>query len=299
MKKSNIVFLIFIIMGSVVSGENESGVNAQGAFLYNHGFVNPGDMGLTFTNDGIRDVTVSVGQLSGVDPETGSIITNAGNLVSLKAESVVSINDIIAGGIFIGDASGLSNLNTIALSGIIDASNLPVSGVWDASGLTILNPVIGGNAFFSGEALTILSNLIVQGAINGNIIDLSGTASSGTEGSIQINHDGKLSGNDEFFINQDTGSFSFTSEDNFFRIFRHETEDSDMICVLRTRGETIEMCMFENGVEKIRLCGDGSIYASGTLNAGGISIGGVQSTDRVNWFIPEQGDLSMGTFTKE
>jgi hypothetical protein len=123
-------------------------LDVQGGFIYNHGAVNPGDIGMTFTNAGIRDITISAGQLSGVDPETGAVITNAVNLLPLKVQSLTTVGDIVTGGKFIGDGSELTNLN-------ISSSSLPTSGVWNAAGMTITNATLTGHVS--------VSSLTVQG----------------------------------------------------------------------------------------------------------------------------------------
>lgn len=154
-------------------------LNIQGGFIYNHGAINPGDVGMTFTNEGIRDVTVSVGQLSGVDPETGIVISNAANLLPLKAQSLTAVSNIVASGSFIGNGSGLTNLNVNSLSGSINASSLPTSGVWNASGVTITNAVMTGQT--SIRSLTVTSNLAVNGTLvgtlnaGGNVISNAGS----------------------------------------------------------------------------------------------------------------------------
>ncbi|MGE4489084.1 MAG: hypothetical protein AB7E95_06030 [Kiritimatiellales bacterium] len=78
-----------MLMSSAVWAQTatNNNLNLQGGFLYNHGMVDAGDLGVTFTNAGVRDLTVSVGQLSGVNPDTGAAITNSANLIPLKAQS--------------------------------------------------------------------------------------------------------------------------------------------------------------------------------------------------------------------
>ena len=125
MKKKVMVLLGIIIGLAVVAmggngNGNGSGTNGalktadvRGGFIYNHGVINPDVVGMTFTNVGIRDVTVSAGQLSGVDPETGAVITNSANLLSLKAQSLETTGDMTAGGQFVGNGFGLTNLNAV------------------------------------------------------------------------------------------------------------------------------------------------------------------------------------------
>jgi len=99
-------------------------IDVRGGFIYNHGAVNPDDVGLTFTNAGIRDITISAGQLSGVDPETGVVITNSANLLPLKAQSFETTGDVTAGGFFVGDGSKLTGLSVTNLVGDIDQSQV-------------------------------------------------------------------------------------------------------------------------------------------------------------------------------
>jgi hypothetical protein len=303
MMKYNVLMGVAVgLAGMVLSETVTNNLNVQGGFIYNHGAVNPGDIGLTFTNEGIRDITVSAGQLSGVDPETGEVITNSANLLALKAESLTAVSNVTAGGRFSGDGSGLTNLNAESLSGTISTASLPNSGTWDASGLTIQNASLSGDVLVQGASLNVSSNLTVQGTISGNGSGLSNVAAGGTDGSVQFNQNGQLAGNTNFFIHPETGKLAFyAQEGNLFRAFKGEPEVSgtNLIYVLRRFEGTTELCMFKNGVETIRLRGDGSIYATGALEVGGLSLGGGGTSGSTGWFIPEEGDLSMGTFTQQ
>lgn len=294
---------LFLSSETVFSESVTNNLNVQGGFIYNHGIINPGSFtnGVTFTNAGIRDVTVSAGQLSGVDPETGGVITNSGNLLSLKAASLTTVSNIVAGGMFVGNGYGLTNLNVNSLSGTIPASSLPSGGTWDASGVTIQNANLSGDVHVEGDALTISTNLTVQGKISGDGSGLSDVAAGGAPGSIQFNDNGALAGNTNFFIHAETGKLAFyAKEGNLFRAFKgSEVSDENMIYVLRRFEDTTELCMFKDGVETIRLRGDGSIYATGALEVGGLSLGGGETSGSTGWFIPEEGDLSMGIFTQE
>jgi len=303
MTKIEMLFVAAIGWAGFVAAESvTNNLNVQGGFIYNHGAVNPGDIGMTFTNAGIRDITISAGQLSGVSPETGEVITNAANLLSLKAESLTTVSNVTAGGQFVGDGSGLTNLNVESLSGTIRAANLPSTGTWNASGLTIQNANLSGDVLVQGTSLSVSSNLTVQGTIRGNGSGLSNVAAGGADGSIQFNQNGQLAGNTNFFIHAETGKLAFNAKaGNLFRAYKVERggiSDENLIYVLRRFEDTTELCLLKNGVETIRLRGDGSIYATGVLAVGGLSFGGGPSGS-TGWFIPEEGDLSMGTFTQE
>jgi len=279
------------LFGLAVTGVSESvtnNLNVQGGFIYNHGMINPGDMGMTFTNAGIRDVTVSAGQLSGVDPETGEVITNALNLISLKARTLETSGDIVSGGSFVGSGSGLEELNAARLTGTIPAASLPASGVWDASGVTIQNASLSGS-------------VTLQGTISGDGSGLSQVAAAGPEGSLQFNQAGRLGGLPDFFIHPETGKPAFIArEGNLMRFYKNNSvSEENLIYALRRFEDTTEICLFKNGVETLRLRGDGSIYATGVLEVGGLSLGGGGTSGSTGWFIPEEGDLSMGTFTQQ
>lgn len=174
MKKLWITGLAVVFAFGVRAETVTNNLDVQGGFIYNHGAINPADVGLTFTNAGVRDVTVSAGQLSGVDPETGAVITNSANLLPLKAQSLTAVSNIVAGGSFIGDGSGLTNVNVSSLNGTISASSLPTSGTWNAAGVTVsnltVNSVAGNvaamtNLMLNSEVLaTVISNLQQQTA---------------------------------------------------------------------------------------------------------------------------------------
>lgn len=266
-------------------------LNLNQGIVYNHGIVNPGDLGLNFTNEGVRDVTVSGGQLSGVDPETGAVITNAANLLPLKAQSLETSGDILVGGTLSGNASGLSNLNveTALPEGAITADKLAGGSV---TGEKVAEGAVG-------------SQHIAAGAVQESHLGFnSKTVAGGQQGSLQFNQNGELAGFEDFFIHEETGKPAIISRSgNLMRYYNYynntEVSDENLIYVLRRYEDTTELCMLQNGVETLRLRGDGSIYASGTLKVGGLSLGGGGTQGSTGWFIPEEGDLSMGNFTQE
>lgn len=301
-EKFVVVSCLFAAIGGFVFAESiTNNLNLQTNLVVNSGNVPAGDMGLTFTNSAVRGILISAGQLSGIDPETGAVITNSANLLSLKAASLTTVSNIVAGGEFVGNGFSLTNLNADSLNGTISASSLPSGGTWNASGMTIQNANLSGDVHVEGDALTISTNLTVQGKISGDGSGLSEVAAGGAPGSIQFNDKGVLAGNTNFFIHAETGKLAFYArEGNLFRAFRgNEVSDENMIYVLRRFEDTTELCMLKDGVETIRLRGDGSIYATGALEVGGLSLGGGESSGSTGWFIPEEGDLSMGTFTQE
>jgi hypothetical protein len=304
----NLRTMNWVLAGLIIGGASSvcaesvtNNLNLSGGFIYNHGIVNPGDLDLTFTNAGIRDITISVGQLSGVDPETGDVITNATNLLSLKAQAVETTGDITAGGMFAGDGSGLTNLNAESISGTLPSSILPSAGAWNAAGLTIQNATLSGDIQVAGETLTISTNLTVQGTISGNGSGLSDLPAGGTDGNLQFNEDGQLAGNPDYYIHSEAGKLAYKAQQgNLLRAYNGEVTDANLVYVHRAYENTTEICMLNNGEETIRMRGDGSIYVAGTLEVtGGVTFGGEDSAGSTGWFIPEEGDLSMGTFTQE
>jgi hypothetical protein len=128
-------------------------IDLAGGFVENMGFVAAGDAGVDFTNEAIRDLAVSIGQLGGVNPETGEVIINEGNLLPLVAQGLditgsayFYTNIYIAGdtfvyGAFYGSGAGISNIPSTSIYGsladrpeIQEALNskLDVDGVWSA-----------------------------------------------------------------------------------------------------------------------------------------------------------------------
>ncbi len=273
MKKAFVSGLVISFSFGVCAESVTNNLDVQGGFIYNHGMINPGDFGMTFTNAGIRDVTVSAGQLSGVDPVTGEVITNALNLISLKARSLETSGDIVSRGSFSGNASGLTNLSASRLTGMIKAANMPSSGTWNASGITINNAKLTGGTVSAG----------------------------GSSGSIQFNDNGILSGNPNFFIHPTEKKPAFRSPSGyFFRGYKSEPiSDDNLIYSLRNEDGTSVLRLRENGQDKVVLKGDGSITFGGETRTTWPS-GGGDSTNVVTTtftYVPPQGDLAMGIYT--
>jgi hypothetical protein len=116
------------------------GINLNGSYLYNLGFLELSKTEWDFTDRPVSGCAIGVGQLCGVDPETGNMITNAVDLLPLMARSLD-----VAGGVnasyFVGDASGLTNLYAGALIGTVPVDRLPPEalaggGLADWSSLT-------------------------------------------------------------------------------------------------------------------------------------------------------------------
>ncbi len=284
---SGLVIALAFVVGAETVTNN---LDVQGGFIYNHGSVNPDDYGLTFTNAGVRDITISAGQLSGVDPETGTIITNSANLLPIKAQSlessadIVAASNIVAGGTFIGDGSGLTNLSVEVFNGTIQAdqieggaisaSVMPTSGVWNASGLTITNPVLAGQIQVDGETLNISTNLNVDGTISGDGSGLTGLPAGGEDGELQFNDNGVLSGNTNYFIHPETGKLAFNSPEGWlFRAYSGAVSNENMIYSVRNENGLSVVKLLRNGEENIRLSGDGDAMFSGDLQIGGTVFG--------------------------
>jgi hypothetical protein len=277
--------------GFVLSAGAESvtnNLNLNKGIIYNHGAVKPDEAGLTFTNAGIRDVTVSAGQLSGVDPEDGSVITNAANLLPLKVQSLETSGDVLVGGSLSGDAAGLTGLD---VESAVAAGS--ISGDKLAAGAVTAEKIAAG---------AVLSAQIASGAVQESHLGFNPkSVAGGEQGSFQFNQNGQLAGFEDFFIHEETGKPAFLARtENLMRFYKTaEVSDENLIYALRRFDDTTEICLFQNGAETLRLRGDGSIYATGALEVGGLSLGGGGTSGSTGWFIPEEGDLSMGTFTQE
>lgn len=127
-------------------------VDLGGGFVENMGFIPAGDEGLGFTNETIRHMAVSIGQLGGVNPETGQIIINEGNLLPLVAQELDVTKDAffytnvyIAGdtyiyGVIYGSGEGMSNIPSTIITGSLAERpeiqqalqiKLDSAGVWE------------------------------------------------------------------------------------------------------------------------------------------------------------------------
>ncbi len=281
---------------------DETGLNMITNYIYNMAYLDVASSSNDFTDAEVAHNAISVGQLVGVDPETGQMITNAVNLLPLVARSAFVAGEVNAA-LFTGNASGLTNLNGESIVGYIPIGSMPTSGVWNVSGLTLKNANFEGPLSVGGQTLDIGSDLNVQGTLSGDASGLSNLPAGGTDGSLQFNSDGRLVGNTNYFIHAETGKMAFRSKGfkgNLWRAYKNEAAtDENLIYSVRRFEDTTELRLLQNGEDMIRLCGDGSAYIAGSLTvdgevtfANGVTIGGD------NWYIPESGDLSMGSYVE-
>lgn len=146
----------------------EDSIDLGGGFVENMGFVSAGDAGVDFTNEAIRHMAVSIGQLGGVNPETGEVIINEGNLLPLVAQelditgsayfytNIYVAGDTFVYGAFYGSGEGISNIPVANITGSLAErpelqsaleTKLDSDGVWtairgNASGVTNLEQVV-------------------------------------------------------------------------------------------------------------------------------------------------------------
>jgi len=130
----------------------EGTIDLSGGYITNMGFINAADQGVEFTNSSIRTMAVSIGQLGGVNPETGEVIMDAGNLLPMVSKeldvtgkaffytNVYVAGDTYVYGAFFGSGAGLTNLPAQNISGSLTArpeiqsalnTKLDAAGVWE------------------------------------------------------------------------------------------------------------------------------------------------------------------------
>lgn len=267
-------------------------LQAQGQPWNNLGLIDI-QAGEDFGDAEYRGRAISVGQLVGIDPDDGTMITGTVYLLPLMARSLYAAG-VVDAGYFVGDGSQLENLDAQSLQGTISPTAMPAAGIWDASGLNIANARLSGDLQVEGEELVIVSNLRVQGSISGDGSALDNIA-AGNDGDLQFNSAGRLAASNNIFVHEGTGRLVLRSVDgNLLHVYREGVvDDGNLVFVLRDSGDTVELVMRRDGEDTLRLGGDGSITAE-NLNVGSLSVGSGPSS---GWFIPEAGDLSMGEFT--
>jgi hypothetical protein len=279
----------------------QPGINMRGSYIVNMGFIDQTGSTNDFTDASMANYGVSVGQLVGVNPETGEAITNAVNLLPIMVRSALVAGEVNAG-LVSGDGSGLTGLNAGEIMGYLPVSSMPTSGVWNVSGLTLKNANFEGPLSVGGEALDVDSDLNVQGTLTGDATGLSNIPAGGEAGSIQFNAEGLLEGNTNFFIHAATDRLASESADGIiFRAYKGNViADDKLVYVVRRYNETSELSLLEDGQENIRLRGDGSVYIAGSLEVGGdvTFAQGTNSGSNV-LYIPQSGDLSMGSYVAQ
>jgi hypothetical protein len=295
--------LCLVVACSVVQAKDkpvidETGINMGSNYVYNLAYLDVAATSNDFTDAEVAHNAISVGQLVGVNPETGQMITNAVNLLPIMVRSAYVAGEVNAAW-FAGNGGGLTNLNGGAIVGYIPIGAMPTSGVWNVSGLTFKDAHFEGPLSVGGQALEVGSDLNVQGRLSGDASGLSNVPAGGTDGSLQFNSEGRLVGNTNYFIHAETGKMAFRSkEGNLWRAYKKGTvADENLIYIVRRYQDTTELRLLSDGEDMIRLRGDGTAYIAGDLEVGGdVTFANGITAGNNNWYIPESGDLSMGGY---
>ncbi len=161
----------------------DDGINMNTNLVYNMAYLDMAASSNDFRDAEVAHNAISVGQLVGINPQNGQMLTNAVNLLPIMVRSAYVAGTVDAGG-FIGDGSGLANLNAGAVFGYLPIASMPTSGVWDVSGLTLKNANFEGSLSVGGQALDIESDLNVQGKLSGDASGLSNMPAGGTDGGL-------------------------------------------------------------------------------------------------------------------
>ena len=262
------------------------GVDVGGNYVYHVGFIDLAALTNDVADVDLAHMVVTLGQLCGVNPDTGELITEPINLLPVMLRSAYVDGEVDAG-LFTGDAAGLTNIPASRIVGILPASALPTGGVWNAGSIHIEQ----------AGSMTIASDLVVGGLIHGDGSQLTGLPAGGNDGSLQFSEDGRLEGSTDYFIEPGTGRLAYLPESHHItRVYKgSEADDDKLIYSVRRYESTAEVVLRNHDAETIRLRGDGNASISGTLEVGGLAVRGSTTSE---WYIPQSGDLSMGSFTR-
>jgi hypothetical protein len=252
------------------------------------------DLSSSLTAANVANVAVNAGQLSGWYAD-GTVITNVNDLLPLVVQSLTV--ETADGESVVLDANGIAAIDVSAGSfTFLDEEGEPVNTV------TSWNDVIE-RINWSSVSNVPPANVasIPSASIQKEQLAFDPVAAGGEEGSIQFNAAGQISGNTNYFMHADTGKLAFNCEGgNIFRAYKDgAVTETNLIYVVRRYEDTAEVVLSQGGEEKIRLRGDGTMMVKGTLEVDALSLNGTGSEGTSGWFIPEEGDLSMGAFTQQ
>ncbi|MFH0880841.1 MAG: hypothetical protein V2A34_14090, partial [Lentisphaerota bacterium] len=133
-------FLLFLTSSAMGQAVFMDGLSVSNDYIRNLGLVDMASWGADVTS-AVRNLGVSLGQLSGVNPSTGDPITNAQNLLPISARSLTSAGDVTTRGMLVGDGAGITNLTgTNILDGTITSLDLAADSVTHEK---ILNGSVG------------------------------------------------------------------------------------------------------------------------------------------------------------
>jgi hypothetical protein len=120
------------------------GISVSNDYIRNIGLVDMAGWNTDYTG-AVRHLGVSLGQLSGIEPQTGAVITNSQNLIPLTVRSLTARTAINGNGV------GITNVNAETLDGLHAASFATGTPVY-AEADPIFGAWLGTNTYVTTEA---------------------------------------------------------------------------------------------------------------------------------------------------
>jgi len=247
----------------------------------------------TATN--LAALVVNIGQLAGMDLE-GVDLTDPADLLPLVAQSLLIRSS--EGAVILLDHDGVHAVNVTAGGfSFVDGQGQPTGQVtsWEE----LIELVDWQSISNLPPQQPVTSEHITEGSVTVDSLDFDPHAAAGPEGAIQYSSSGQLAGDAQFAVDSVSGKVDITaSGTDMIRAYWDEDAGAeDVVFLLRRRPDaTAEVVLFQNGEETIRLQGNGSAYIPGQVNLGTV-IAETLELSQGAWYVPEGGDLMMGSFT--
>lgn len=274
-KTSSIIFAgLMVVAGTQAQTVFTNGIDMAGSQMEGLGMIDASSY-TNLTLYDFRDSAVSIGQLMGLNPESGVQITREEDLVPY------------VGKIFIV-SDGTTNFPVIVTADGISAP------------LIVVDDLLVGNKNVYSVLSNLESRVVAQEELAADMQDFvseDGLVASGPEGAVQFNEAGQLAGTANLFIHPGENKAAFTATDGYlFRVYKNSiVASSNLIYSVREQNGRAVVEFAENGLATISLGSDGNVHVAGNLTVEG----SVSVTGSTQWYLPESGDLSMGTFTQE
>ncbi len=273
MKRYVIVACVMLVFPHMLFAQEvfSNGVDVSGAFVFGNGMITLESTTNTQDDAMTRDLAPSVGQIFGVDPDTGNTIALNGDLLTFKPR----VLDLTVAG---------NRLYVIAADQIVGSSAVQVG-------------YVGSNLVLSIPAASITTSELDLNSVDSRYVELSDDISAGQL--TNALHLVAFTGDGTSVTNLDWNNIVL----NMPAGFADGTDDAGDASAWATNPAVANVVLTGNWLsgdgdqEGLTVDGTGNIGVGTNAPSAMLHVAGSARFEEGITFIPEMGDLSMGSYT--
>ncbi|MBU4459503.1 MAG: hypothetical protein KJ579_02955 [Verrucomicrobia bacterium] len=250
------------------------------------------------TSTSIVARAINAGQLSGRGLD-GVELSSVDDLLPLSVQSVLVRNANGPTVLLDGDGIHASQVSATGF-GFLDTNGTPV-GVVVSNWNDVIEGVNWAAITNQPPRQSLTASQIGSGLIQPQHLSFNPNAAAGGDRAVQYSQAGELAGSTNVFVESAARlGVRVTGRDILRAYVGGQAVDEDLIFTTRRHLRTAAISLYNEGVETVLLRGDGTGQLTGTLRVGRLEVGELavgETPGADGWYVPESGDLTMGTFT--